>query len=53
MKVTIKNEMTWVGIGRDFANRSKKSIERTLKEMTGADDCEITEIINEEEDDDE
>jgi len=52
MKVTIKNELTWVGINREFANQSEKKIKRTLKELTGADDCEITEIINEEEEDD-
>ena len=51
MKVTIKNELTWVGMNKEFANQSEKKIKRALKEMTGADDCEITEVSAEEEDD--
>ena len=44
MIVTVKTELTWEGVNKNFANQSEKKLKRTLKDMTGASDVEINEV---------
>ena len=39
--VTIRMDITWEGVPKDFGKNNKKEFKRTLKEMTGASDIEV------------
>ena len=38
MIVTIKADITWEGMPKNFATQSDKKLRRTLKDITGASD---------------
>ena len=44
MIVTVRTDLTWEGMDKNFANQSEKKMVRSLKDMTGADDVEIIEV---------
>lgn len=44
MIVTIKAELTWSGMNKEFFRQSEKKLKKVLKDMTGAEDVEILDV---------
>jgi len=41
MIVTVRTDLTWEGVSRDFAKQSERKFENSIKDMTGAVDVEV------------
>lgn len=41
MRATVRADLTWDGVGKDFAKSSDKRLAKVLKEMTGANSVDI------------
>ena len=52
MITSITCKLTWGSMGKSFSEQSEKKIERTLKELTGADDVEIIDVSSWDEEED-
>ena len=50
---TIRVDLTWEGVPKEFCNQSEKKMKKTLKELTGAVDVDIIKWDSWDEDDDE
>ena len=44
MIVTVRADLTWEGMNKNFVNQGEKKLQRSLKDMTGADDVEIIDV---------
>lgn len=41
MIVTVRADLTWEGVPREFNNQGEKKFKKTMKELTGAADIEV------------
>ena len=41
MRVTVRADLTWDGVSKEFNNNSDKGLRKVLKEMTGASEVDI------------
>ena len=51
MIVTIRTDLTWVGVPKQFDEQGEKKFKQSMKDMTGADDVEVIDWSSWEEDD--
>ena len=53
MIVTVRADLTWVGVPKQFNEQGEKKFSQSMKDMTGADDVEVVDWNSWDEEEDE
>jgi hypothetical protein len=53
MIVTVRADLTWVGVPKQFNEQGEKKFAQSMKDMTGADDVEVIDWNSWDEEEDE